>query len=82
MTGVQQAVQPVQRELSAVKPSSKAEIVSLAAAGLRGRLSAIASSEPEDAHLTGMTRSLHRRLLALNLRPGIASANTPTLKVA
>ncbi len=25
--------------------------------------------EPEDAHLTGATRSLYRRLLALNLQP-------------
>jgi hypothetical protein len=28
--------------------------------------------EPEDAHLTGATRSLYRRLLALNLHPRIA----------
>ncbi|MEG9432457.1 hypothetical protein [Terriglobus sp. ADX1] len=54
------------------------------AASLPGRRSAIAMSEPEDAQLTGMTRSLDRRLLALNLKP-VASASsqpTTTLKVA
>lgn len=30
--------------------------------------------EPEDARITGATRSLYRRLLALNLRKPIASA--------
>jgi hypothetical protein len=43
-------------------------------ATLHGKRNAIASSEPEDAHLTGMTRSLDRRLLALNLKP---VASTP-----
>lgn len=28
--------------------------------------------EPEDARITGVTRSLHRRLLALNLRGSLA----------
>ncbi len=44
---------------------------------LQGRRIAVASAEPEDAHLTGMTRSLDRRLLALNLRPGSANATVP-----
>lgn len=34
---------------------------------LRQRRGVIASLEPEDAKITGMTRSLHRRLLALNV---------------
>jgi hypothetical protein len=42
---------------------------------------AVASAEPEDAHLTGMTRSLDRRLLALNLRP-VTAASKSNLKVA
>ena len=36
---------------------------------LRKKRSAVASGEPEDAVITGMTRSLDRRLLALNLQP-------------
>ena len=32
------------------------------------KLRSIAEREGEDAHITGGTRSLHRRLLALNLR--------------
>jgi hypothetical protein len=56
----------------------------MAAASIPGRRSAIAMTEHEDAHLTGMTRSLSRRLLALNLKP-VASAPSPkvsALKVA
>ncbi len=49
------------------------------AATLHGRRKAVASAEPEDAHLTGMTRSLDRRLLALNLTP---AAQGVALKVA
>jgi hypothetical protein len=30
-------------------------------------------TEPEDARITGMTRSLYRRLLALNLRKPVSS---------
>ena len=54
------------------------------AASLPGRRSAIAMSEPEDAQLTGMTRSLDRRLLALNLKPVATASSQPTttLKVA
>lgn len=54
------------------------------AASLPGKRSAIAMSEPEDAQLTGMTRSLDRRLLALNLKPVASASSQPTtaLKVA
>lgn len=54
------------------------------AASLPGRRSAIAMSEPEDAQLTGMTRSLDRRLLALNLKPVASASSQPAtaLKVA
>jgi len=54
------------------------------AASLPGKRSAIAMSEPEDAQLTGMTRSLDRRLLALNLKPvaSVSSQPTSALKVA
>ncbi|HEY0308441.1 MAG TPA: hypothetical protein VGB94_09790 [Acidobacteriaceae bacterium] len=34
--------------------------------------------EPEDARITGMTRSLYRRLLALNLRKPAAGATAET----
>jgi hypothetical protein len=56
----------------------------MVAGSITGRRSAIAMTEPEDAQLTGMTRSLSRRLLALNLKP-VASAPSQqiaTLKVA
>ncbi len=61
----------------------KADVSSrvMVAATLHGRRKAVASAEPEDAHLTGMTRSLDRRLLALNLRPAAQPA-APALKVA
>ena len=36
---------------------------------LHARLAAVALCEPEDAQMTGMTRSLDRRLLALNVGP-------------
>jgi hypothetical protein len=50
---------------------------------LQGRRNAITKAEPEDAKITGMTRSLDRRLLALNLKPvAHATGSTPTLKVA
>ena len=35
----------------------------------RAQRNLLAASEPEDAAMTGMTRSLGRRLLALNLQP-------------
>ncbi len=43
---------------------------------------AVASAEPEDAAMTGMTRSLDRRLLALNLRPVAAEWSNLTIKAA
>ncbi len=50
---------------------------------LQGRRNAITKAEPEDAKITGMTRSLDRRLLALNLKPvAHAAGSAPTLKVA
>ncbi|MEK6398930.1 MAG: hypothetical protein V4734_12650 [Terriglobus sp.] len=62
----------------------KAEPSDIAAGSISGRRSAIAMTEPEDAQLTGMTRSLHRRLLALNLKPvaSVAVKHVATLKVA
>ena len=36
----------------------------------------LTSSEPEDAHITGMTRSLSRRLLGLNLRKPVSPQDT------
>lgn len=70
-----------------IRPGSvlrKTESSDVAAGSIPGRRSAIAMTEPEDAQLTGMTRSLHRRLLALNLKP-VASApaqHVAALKVA
>ena len=52
---------------------------------LHGRRSAIAMAEPDDVHLTGMSRSLDRRLLALNLKPAASAVYAPpsaTRKVA
>lgn len=63
----------------------KPELATLMVAGsLHGRRNAVASSEPEDAHITGMTRSLDRRLLALNLKPAGSASVTAmkTLRVA
>jgi hypothetical protein len=62
----------------------KPEMATLMVPGsLPGRRNAVASSEPEDAHITGMTRSLDRRLLALNLKPvASASSTMQTLRVA
>jgi hypothetical protein len=63
----------------------KSELPTLMIAGsIHGRRIAVASAEPEDAQITGMTRSLDRRLLALNLKP-VASepaSSMPTLRVA
>jgi hypothetical protein len=62
-------------------PARKPEMISCVLPGsLLGRRIAVASAEPEDAHLTGMTRSLDRRLLALNLRAG--ASPIPRRKVA
>ncbi|MGI4854767.1 MAG: hypothetical protein ACRYF4_12070 [Janthinobacterium lividum] len=50
-------------------------------AALRRKISVVAAREPEDAEMTGMTRSLDRRLLALNVpRSGTLqrSAASPT----
>ena len=47
-----------------------------------GRRSAVDVQEDADAHLTGMTRSLDRRLLALNLQPMSPLAVVPYRKVA
>lgn len=65
-----------------IRPGSvlrKTESMDMVAGSIPGRRSAIAMTEPEDAQLTGMTRSLNRRLLALNLKP-VASA--PSQQVA
>ena len=57
----------------------------LLVAGAEARTRALAKSrfarlpqEPEDARITGVTRSLHRRLLALNLH---GSLRVPMLRV-
>ena len=42
----------------------------------------VASGEPEDAKITGMTRSLDRRLLALNLVPTVGIGALKVRKVA
>ncbi|AFL86665.1 hypothetical protein Terro_0316 [Terriglobus roseus DSM 18391] len=61
----------------------KPEMATLLTAGsIHGRRSAVASTEPEDAHITGMTRSLDRRLLALNLKPVHSVPAMQTLRVA
>jgi hypothetical protein len=36
----------------------------------------LTAAEPEDAHITGMTRSLSRRLLGLNLRKPVSRQDT------
>ncbi len=75
---------PPRRADVALISSRKADAIAPMMAGtLHGRRIAVASAEPEDAYLTGMTRSLDRRLLALNLKPMAAHAAAPTvLKVA
>ena len=60
------------------KPERTANVL---AGSLQMRRNAVASTEPEDAQITGMTRSLDRRLLALNLKP-VGSAALQTLRVA
>lgn len=66
----------------ALVPARRPELVPpMMASSLHGRRIAVASAEPEDAQITGMTRSLDRRLLALNLRP-MSSVPAPALKVA
>lgn len=63
----------------------KTDSVLMPSTSFHGRRSAIASSEPDDVHLTGMSRSLDRRLLALNLKPAASAVYVqpaPTLKVA
>ena len=54
------------RSSTALVASSVAEVPT---ASLHRRRSAVDVSEDADARLTGMTRSLDRRLLALNLQP-------------
>ena len=71
--------------LRPVTGTRKTDSVLMPSASLHGRRSAIAKAEPDDVHLTGMTRSLDRRLLALNLKPAASmlyAASAPVLKVA
>jgi hypothetical protein len=65
-------------------PTRRTEAIApmMLAGSLHGRRNAIDMKEHEDAHLTGMTRSLDRRLLALNLKPVASVSNAPALKVA
>jgi hypothetical protein len=65
-------------------PSRKPEAMApmIVTGNLHGRRHAIDMKEHEDAHLTGMTRSLDRRLLALNLKPVASISKAPALKVA
>jgi|GEM_PF-3177715 len=62
-------------------PGSAARLASLWACQRRS----LETMEPEDASLTGMTRSLNRRVLALNLAPMppiSATARNQALRVA
>ena len=73
---------PLRADVATISARRAEMMAPMMNASLHGRRSAIASAEPEDAHLTGMTRSLDRRLLALNLKPVGSVAHAPTLKVA
>ena len=63
-------------------PSTKKEVSAQVATSLHHQRSAVAVSEHEAARLTGMTRSLDRRLLALNLQPFPPSGSAGFMKVA
>lgn len=60
----------------AVDPAARRRSAAPAASTLVQQRAAISSSEPEDAMLTGLTRSLDRRRLALNL-----SAKLPAVAI-
>jgi hypothetical protein len=62
--------------------SNQKEVPVQSASTLRRKRSAVAVSEHEDACLTGMTKSLDRRLLALNLQPVPAASEFGFMKVA
>ena len=69
------------RDAIALVPSSKG-ILPQEKSSLHEMRSALAISEHEDANLTGMTRSLDRRLLALNLQPVPPASESGCMKVA
>ena len=66
----------------ALVASSRPEVPAQSASSLHGRRSAVARFEDEDAGITGMTRSLDRRLLALNLQPAPSASQLGYMKVA
>jgi hypothetical protein len=69
------------RNVFALTPSKK-ETAPNSVSDLNKMRSAVASSEDADASLTGMTRSLNRRLLALNLQPMSSANQLGYLKIA
>ncbi len=59
---------PSKRHSATLSKSNHQEMPAKFASEMDRLRSAVAGSEHEDARLTGMTRSLDRRLLALNLQ--------------
>lgn len=57
-------------------------IHSAAVAALSPRNFPLVAAEPDDARLTGMTRSLNRRLIGLNVRPLEAAPRQRPARVA
>ena len=74
-------IQAAQKPIPIIPSSRNADAV-LAASSLYRRRNAVAVSEDEDARLNGMTRSLDRRLLALNLQPMPPTSEPKLMKVA
>jgi hypothetical protein len=70
------------RNVIALTPSTSKYAAPNPESDLNKMRSAVASSEDADASLTGMTRSLNRRLLALNLQPMSPANQLGFMKVA
>ena len=72
----------LKQKFKAFGSTTKKHAASQSLSDLHRKRSAVAVSEHEDARLTGMTRSLDRRLLALNLQPFTPTGKPGFMKVA
>ena len=72
----------IQRRASALVQAEKKPLPAQIVSSMQRMRSAVAFREDEDARLTGMTRSLDRRLLALNLQPVAPAGQFGYMKVA
>ena len=70
------------RSSMALVLSGRKDVSRGSASNLHRMRSAVDVSEDADAQLTGMTRSLDRRLLALNLQPVSPASEPGYMKVA